>query len=98
MNPHLTTSYMALQTDRARLDRPAADHWTASAAGPGAGAGRLRSNLAKVVLVTALGLGGTTAALAHDRSSLPDGVMAEFAAAGEPGESVPAHPWDGRPW
>jgi hypothetical protein len=95
MTPHLTTSYMAQQTDRMRLDRRSAVSWTAPATPPSGG---LRANLVTIVLVAAIGLGGTTAALAHDRSGLPDGVRAEFAAAGVADETVPARPWDGRPW
>ena len=97
MSGPLTSYYTAIQIDRESLDNRAAKSWATSDALPSTD--RLRSAKALVIALalTVIGLGGTAATLAYELPNLPDGVIAERAADGS-GETVPARPFDGRPW
>ena len=97
MSGHLTSYYTALQTERDSLDKRAAKGWATANALPSTD--RLRSTKALMfsLAVAVIGLGGTAATVAYELPALPDGVIAERAA--ENGvDTVPARPFDGRPW
>jgi hypothetical protein len=98
MSGHLTTYYTALQTERESLDRRAAQSWTVANALPRTDRLRSLKTLVITLAVAIVGFGGTAATLAHGLPGLPDGVIAERAAETGSDETVPARPWDGRPW
>ena len=97
MSAHMTSYYMAEELNGERRARHAARSWDQREALARARQPRRWKRSLLVLAVAGLGLGGATASLASDRLTLPDGVINERAANGS-GETIPTHPFDGRPW